>query len=219
MSCKDHLHGNLDDRRQITATFVVNLSGEFLPIQLIYTGTTGLGHPKVNFPTGFDVNHWANEEKVISLLNKIVFPFVQKKRESLNMANDSKALLRGQTTAEVNILLEKNNCLGQHVPNNHTNLFQPLDISVNKSAKYFMSNKYQDWYVSKVASQLERGVEPHDVKVGVKPLHAGWIIDYHKHMQSSRSVITSGFRKALITEAAMEAEALYKLMREPVPGN
>ena len=76
-----------------------------------------------------------------------------------------------------------------------------------------MSTKYQDWYASEVASQWERGVEPNDVKVDVnlstiKPLHAGWIIDYYKHMQSSRLVIKSAFRKALITEAAMEAEAL-----------
>ena len=42
--------GNLDDKRQITGTFVVNLSGEFLPIQLIYTGKTDLCHPKVEFP-------------------------------------------------------------------------------------------------------------------------------------------------------------------------
>ena len=137
MSCKDRNSetvpiGNLDNKRQITGTFVINLSGEFLPIQLIYTGTTDLCHPKVNFPTGFDVthsaNHWANEEKVISLLNKIVFPFVQKKRESLNLANDSKALLifdvfRGQTTAEVNSLLEKHNRLVQHVPNNLIQIF------------------------------------------------------------------------------------------------
>ena len=83
-----------------------------------------------------------------------------------------------------------------------------------------MSNKYQDWYASEVASQLERGVEPHDVKVDVKlstikPLHAGWIIDYYKHMQSYRSVIKSGFRKALITEAAMEAESLINLCENP----
>ena len=42
--------GNLDDKRQITDTFVVNLSGEFLTIQLIYTGKTDLCHPKVEFP-------------------------------------------------------------------------------------------------------------------------------------------------------------------------
>ena len=148
-----------------------------------------------------------------------------RRNESLNLANDSEALLifdvfRGQTTAEVNSLLEKNNCLVQHVPNNHTNLFRPLDISVNKSAKCFMSNKYQDWYASEVASQLERGVEIRDVKVDVKlntikPLHAGWIIDYYKHMQSFRLVIKSGFRKALITEAAMEADALINLCENP----
>ena len=70
MYCKDHLHGqkltnclsigNLDDKRQITGTFVVNLSGEYLPIQMVYTGTTDLCHPKVNFPTGFDVIPSAN---------------------------------------------------------------------------------------------------------------------------------------------------------------
>ena len=82
-----------------------------------------------------------------------------------------------------------------------------------------MSNKYQDWYASEVASQLERGVKPHDVKIDVKlstikPLHAGWIIDYYKLIQSYRSVIKSGF-KALITEAAMEAEALINLCENP----
>ena len=44
---------NLDDKRQITGTFVVNLSREFLPIQLIYTGKTDLCHPKVEFPKSF----------------------------------------------------------------------------------------------------------------------------------------------------------------------
>ena len=88
---------NLDDKHQITGTFVVNLSGEFLTIQLIYTGQTDLCHPKVQFPKGFDIthspNHWANKETVISLLKKIVFPFVNKKRESLSLSKDAKALL------------------------------------------------------------------------------------------------------------------------------
>ena len=41
----------------------------------------------------------------------------------------------------------------QNVQNNYTNLFQPLDISVNKGAKSFLSNKYQDWYASQVSKQ------------------------------------------------------------------
>ena len=87
----------------------------------------------------------------MSLLKKIVFPFVNKKLESLSLSKDAKALLifdvfKGQTTPAVNDLLKDNNCIVQHVLNNHTNLFQPLDISVNKSAKRFISDKYQEWY-------------------------------------------------------------------------
>ena len=147
--------GNLDDKRQITGTFVVNLSGEFLPVQLIYTRKTDLCHPKVEFPKGFDIthslNHWASKEIVMSLLKKIVFSFVNKKRGSLSLSKDAKALLifdvfKGQATPAVNDLLKDNDCIVQHVPNNHTNLFQPLDILVSKSAKSFILDKYQEWY-------------------------------------------------------------------------
>ena len=40
---------NVDDKRQITGTFSVNISGEFLPFQLIYSGVTDRCHPKVKF--------------------------------------------------------------------------------------------------------------------------------------------------------------------------
>ena len=65
-------------------------------------------------------------------------------------------------------MLKKNNIVAIHVPNNHTNLFQPLDMSVNKGAKCFIADKYQDWYAEKVLLQLNTGVGAHDVKVDVK---------------------------------------------------
>ena len=141
------------------------------------------------------------------------------------MSKDAKALVifdvfKGQTTPAVNDLLKNNNCIVQRVPNNHTNLFQPLDISVNKSAKSFISDKYQEWYASEVTSQLGKGIDPYNVKVDVnlttlKPIHARWIIDFYKHMQTSRSKVKAGFRKALISEAAKEAEALINLCENP----
>ena len=221
--------GNLDDKRHITGTFVVNLSGESLPIPLIYTGKTDLCHPKVEFPKGFDIthspNHWANKKIVISFSKKILFPFDNKKRESLSLSKDAKALLifdvfKGQTTPAVNDLLKDNNCIVQHVPNNHTNLFQSLDISVNKSAKSFISDKYQEWYASEVTSQMGKSIDPYNVKADVKlttlkPIHEHWIIDFYKHMQTSGSKMKAGFRKALISEAAKEAEALINLCKNP----
>ena len=221
--------GNLDDKRQITGTFVVNLSGEFFPIQLIYTGKTDLCHPKVKFPNVFDINHspnhWANKEIVMSLLKKIVFPFVNKKRETLSLSKDAKALLifdvfKGQATPAVNDLLKDNRCIVQHVPNNHNTLFHPLDFSVNKSAKSFISDKYQEWYASEVTSQLGKGIDPYNVKVDVKlttlkAIHARWIKGFYKHMQTSGSNVKAGFRKAIISEAVKEAEALINLCENP----
>ena len=41
------------------------MTGEYLPIQLIYKGTTDRCHPKANFPSDWDIfhslNHWSNE--------------------------------------------------------------------------------------------------------------------------------------------------------------
>lgn len=220
---------NLDDKRQITGTFCVNLTGEFLPIQLIYAGTTSRCHPKTKFPDSFHIthssNHWSNEPIVIDYLNKIIFPYLKKKRESLKLRSDAKALLifdvfKGQTTSAVNDLLKNNNIVFIHVPNNHTNLFQPLDISVNKSAKAFIAEKYQDWYAMKVQEQLRKGVNPHDIKVDVKlstvkPLHAKWIIEMYHHLRNSKNIITNGFRKAHITDSVFESFSLVNLCENP----
>ena len=220
---------NIDDKRTITGTFTVSLDGQFLPIQLIYTGKTDKCHPTIKFPDGFDITHssnyWSNEEAVISHLTKIVFPYIQRKRKELLLPNNTKALLifdvfKGQTTPKVIDCLRKNNCLSIFIPSNHTNLFQPLDISVNKGTKRFLVEKYQDWYASQVTSQLERGFSPHDVKVDVKlttvkPLHAAWVVQYYKKMQDSKSTIISGFRSALITETVLQAESLTWLSENP----
>ena len=164
---------NVDDKRQITANFCINIVVDFLPVQLIYRGVTDIGHPKVKFPGSSHIihsqNHWSNEDISMEGLNKIIFLYIKSKRQALKLPENSKALLifdvfKGLTTSAVNDLLKKNYIIAIHVPNNHTNLFQPLDISVNKSIKCLIAEKYQDWHAEKVLQQLNRGVAAHDVK-------------------------------------------------------
>ena len=45
------------DYRQITGTFAVTMHGKFLPMQLIYKGSTDRCHPPYNFPENFHVTH------------------------------------------------------------------------------------------------------------------------------------------------------------------
>ena len=51
------------------------------------------------------------------------------------------------------------------VPNNLTNKFQPLDLTVNKPAKGFLSEKYNHWYSDEVSKQLRRNINPTDVNI------------------------------------------------------
>ena len=68
----------LDDRRQITATFVVSATGSFLPIQLIYQSKSKRCLPKFTFLSNFHItftpNYWSNLEKCEDIFKVIIFP-------------------------------------------------------------------------------------------------------------------------------------------------
>ena len=72
----------VDDKRQITATFAVSSTGEFLPMQLIYGGKTQRSLPKYEFPASFSVgftqNHWSNTDKSMEFFDKTYFLTLKK---------------------------------------------------------------------------------------------------------------------------------------------
>ena len=79
----------------------------------------------------------------MKLIDEIIAPYVVKTRAELKLAEDQKALLiwdvfRGQMTAEVKKRLCLLNIECVYVPANMTHFFQPLDLTVNGSAKQFM---------------------------------------------------------------------------------
>lgn len=81
----------LTDTRNITLTFVVTLSGEFLPMQVIYQGKTTASQPRgFNFPRGFVIykspKHYCNEDETLTLIDKVIVPYVERKREELKLA-------------------------------------------------------------------------------------------------------------------------------------
>lgn len=79
---------NVDDKRQVSATFPVSLSGEFLAIELICGGTTDICHPRVSFSNSFHITHsnsyCSNEKNFMNYWQKVIFPFIELKRKELN---------------------------------------------------------------------------------------------------------------------------------------
>ena len=132
---------NLNDKCQVTATLAGTLSGELLPLQILYQGKTERCHPSQTFPNGCDIwhtpNHWANEETTLQE-NVILLHNENVRRKS--STPDQVALVifdvfKGHICVTVCTLPENNKILQVHVPNNCTDLFQPLNFSVNKPFK------------------------------------------------------------------------------------
>ena len=107
------------DKRSITATFVVLLSGSFLPMQLIYDGKTERSIPRVECAFSLSANPTHKDplrrripyaEESIKVINEVNVPYVTSKRKELKLPSNSPALLildvfRGQMTQQVTSLL------------------------------------------------------------------------------------------------------------------
>ena len=88
---------------------------------------------------------------------------------------------KGQDNDRLRELCSENYCEVVIVPH-LTNKFTPLDISIYKAAKAFIQNMYNKWFSNEVATQLNRGVDPTEVKItskltDLKPLHTSWRVD------------------------------------------
>lgn len=177
----------LSDKWNITLTFTITLTGDFLPLQINYAGKTPKSQSRdFKFPTGFlvtqNLKHWSNEEETINLINNIINSYVVKKCQKLKLPVTQKALViwdvfKGQVTDTVIELLESLNIQFVPVPANMTRFFQTLDLTVNKSAKQFMWNEIITYYSNIVRERLDNGKSVEDIEVDlrlttIKPLHA-----------------------------------------------
>ena len=210
------MHG-CNDKRTITGTFVITLSGEFLSMQLIYGSKTLQSLPRYQFPQSFSLSVnpmlYSNTTESLKLLNEIIIPYVKKIRSSEDIPNDQYSLVimdvfTGQKTSEVLDLLDANKMQVTNVPPNMTKYYQPLDLTVNGYAKKFMSRKFSGWYTQQISLQVEKGVpiDEIDVKLRlslIKPLHAEWMTHFYNQMTTpeSKQVIKSGWLAAGIRDA------------------
>ena len=89
------------------------------------------------------------------------------------MSLDIMKTFKGQDNDEMRKCCAKNSCEIVIVSHNLTNKFPPLNISVNKVTKSFVSDKFNYWSANEVSKQLRARETAADVKFSlIKPLHA-----------------------------------------------
>ena len=77
-------------------------------------------------------------------------------------------VFRGQMTDPVLLKLRENSIFLVRVPPNITNLFQPLNLTVNGAAKAFLKRKYTEWYSGEISKALADGIALDDIEVKLK---------------------------------------------------
>ena len=181
-------------KESITATFGITYSGNFLPMQLVYKGKTQRGFPRGNFPSSFSLSanskHFSNTQESLKLLDEIIIPYVEKKREVLNLDKNQPTLLiidvfSGQVTKPVIDKMTENIKLVK-VPANMTRLFQPLYLTIIGAAKAYMKKRFIEWYNRCIIQELDsgKGVDNIDIQLEMsvlKPLHTNWINDLYNY--------------------------------------
>ena len=105
------------DKRNITGTFIITLSGKFLPMQLIYGGKTKESLPRFKFPESFSLSanpkHFSNKAESLKVIKEIILPYVKQQCQELEKLDQAAILImdvfRGQMTEEVVSMLRTNN--------------------------------------------------------------------------------------------------------------
>ena len=151
--------------------------------------------PYFRFPESWDVtyneNHY-NENTTHQYIKNILLPYLEGKRKELKLAPTHRALVlfdnfKGQCTEEMFKLLDSNDINVIMIPPNCTDRLQPLVVSVNKSVKEFLRQKFHSWYAECVSTQLNgtKAKEPVDLCLSVvKPLGAKWLVDLYDYMKT-----------------------------------
>ena len=95
-----------------------------------------------------------------------------------------------------------------------THFFQPLDLTVNGSAKNFMK-KFVTWYANEVKKKIKEGVPIESVEIdlsltSIKPTHALWLIELFNFLTSEegKKTILNGWKNAGVTNILMKTEIL-----------
>ena len=168
---------------------------------------------------------WANGETSIRFVKNIILPYIFTTRKDLGLGEEHMAVVifdtfKGHTGSEMQSLLLENNIISVIVPNNCTDVLQPLDLSFNKPLKDHLRSKFQLWYSEQVSKQMDDGKQPEDIEVDMKlsvmkPLSARWIISAYESLRTEDGIVRGGFVKAGICEAMDEAESDCESENDP----
>ena len=107
--------------------------------------------------------------KSIKLINEIIISYVQSQCKELGKPKQATLVdmdvFRGQIIDDVISRLRDNNIHYILELNNMTQLFQPLDLTVNKHYKSYLKRLFLEWCAEQINNQLSLGKKVGEIKI------------------------------------------------------
>ena len=197
------------DKCQITGVTGVSLTGNLLPLQLIYQGKTAACHPTFNSPkeqiVTQSVNHWTTVDTMLTYAKDVLWPYFDDQRDKLDLPlrQRDRVILyvyKVHQTREVKSAIKNQDVELVFVPACCTSELQPLDVSGNGFFKQQLKQKFCDWYADQVSTQLNSGKSVTDINIDlklstIKPLHANWVLSAFDTLAGNTDVLKNGWEK------------------------
>jgi hypothetical protein len=212
----------LEEKRQITAVVAGALSGELLPMQLIFTGQDKNKKQQKAVPTldlvtkdrvttaGWHLtqtsNHWSTQDSMKDYLRCIIDPWIQKKRAEHNCPDSHVILLFDcwsvHKSDEFLNWLKSTYTLYHPVfiPAGCTGKAQPADVVLQRPLKSDFNNEYTAWMNSELMALIKSGANPSQLKVDtglarMKPLLVKWMYHSWSQLATRTVMIERGWAK------------------------
>jgi DDE superfamily endonuclease len=212
-----------DEKRQITAVVAGALSGEVLPLQLIFTGQDKNAQKKQAVPSlssilstriiqdGWDLtqthNHWSSQQSMLDYVQKIIDPWVKRKREEHNCLDSHVLLLFDCWSVHKSkefmdwMRAERPDYHIVFIPAGCTGKAQPADVIMQRPFKCEISNRFLQWTTDTLAAQLQAGTDDiPDLMIDkrmpvLKPLLVQWAWESWNLLRERREMLVKGWAK------------------------
>jgi len=204
-----------EDKRQITAVVASSLSGDLLPLQLIFQGKTDACHPPLTdavlgcrFHLTHSENHWSNVQTMQQWVEHVLLPYCERQIAAHNLPYDSHIILqldawKVHTNGDFPDWLKAHHKRIHvlYVPANCTSELQVADVILQRPFKCGLRKRFNDWAADLIQEQITQnnviGLSPYLKMSLIKPRVLQWCLDSWKRLQegNGRDYIKFGWHR------------------------
>jgi hypothetical protein len=226
-----------EDKRQITACIASSLSGELLPLQLIFEGKTERSLPQRTAASiaslchlTFSDNHWSSQKTMQQYVSEIIMPYAETCIRKHRLHADAHIILaldvRSVHKSEEFRLFLRTHHPRIHlvfVPANCTSKLQVADVALQRPFKHAITRRFNGWAVQQIQEQIRAGSVVGFAALlkmsTIKPLALQWCIDSWTMLKERRELITDAWQRCCVSlynvmDPAKRIEAVAAVARQ-----